>query len=150
MISNTTTNLSSKIVKPTSTISNSTANLLLASAGTGIIIMDSENPESNYNNNLLVTKEKTGNLIIDEKKEMSLLEFSRLYKIGQIPIMDFVMIYILLYVLNSICLKYDYKYILIATIPLVILLNLITNKSLKMNWFLLVIVLGSIYLLFSI
>lgn len=83
------------------------------------------------------------------EKEISLLDFSRLYKIGKIPVIDFIIIYILLYSINSIYFKYDYKIILIVTIPITIIFNLFTNPQLKLSTIMLIILILSIFYLFG-
>lgn len=80
---------------------------------------------------------------------MNLLEFSRMYKLGQIPIIDFIIGYIFLYIINSICGKYDYKLILIITVPLVIIFNLFLNPNVKPTIGLGIILVISIYFLLT-
>ena len=80
---------------------------------------------------------------------MNLLEFSRMYKLGQIPIIDFIIGYIFLYIINSIWTKYDYKLILIITVPLVIIFNLLLNPDVKLSIGLGIILVVSIYFLLT-
>jgi len=84
------------------------------------------------------------------EKEISLLDFSRLYKIGKIPVIDFIIVYILLYSINSIYFRYDYKIVLIITIPITIIFNLFTNPQLKLSTIMLIILILSIFYLFSV
>ena len=80
--------------------------------------------------------------------QINLVEFTRLYKIGPIPVIDFIIIYICFYLLNSIYFDLDYKIILIATIPLTILFNLITNANCKVtNLILLILIVSTYYLI---
>lgn len=85
---------------------------------------------------------------IGEESEINLLQLSRLYTIGQIPIMDFIVLYLILYVLNFLCFQCNYKLILVSTIPLVIIFNLLINKDMKMTWTLFIILIVTISYLF--
>jgi hypothetical protein len=60
------------------------------------------------------------------RKEITLLHFMRLYKLGDIPVMDFIMIYIIFFVFNNLYFNIDYKIILIGSIPFTILFNMIS------------------------
>lgn len=120
-------NIASKLTKPTSYIDSDTIHQLLTHTNSNIDI----NPDAN----------------IDD--DLNLWKFSRLYTVGQIPIIDFIFVYIILYLVNYVFLGYNYKYILIGTIPLVILFNLITNPKMKISWFIVIIFIASIYLLFT-
>ena len=93
---------------------------------------------------------KGNNHLSDTKNELNLLNFSRLYKIGQIPIMDFIIMYIILCIFNAICFNYDYKIMLVATIPLTILIDIIFVKNIKITKLLLIIFFVSIsYLIYA-
>ena len=59
----------------------------------------------------------------------TLMEFIRMYKIGNIPIMDFLITYILLYVSNKLYLNLDNKYVIIATIPITLLMDMILDDE---------------------
>jgi hypothetical protein len=84
-------------------------------------------------------------------EKISLLQFSRLYKIGGIPILDFVITYILLYILNATYLKLDYALILVATIPITIFFEMLTNKELNVTFMIiLILVLSTMYVLISL
>lgn len=120
-----------------------------------------ENNENNDNNNNnkkdISNKHKKKEIsdstkeISESDKEISLLEFSRLYKIGQIPIMDFIAIYIILYLFNSICLHYNYKLILVSTIPITILFDILTNNNLKISGIMIfVLIISILYLIISV
>jgi hypothetical protein len=94
--------------------------------------------------------------ILDETSEennypsqISLWECITLYKIGNIPIIEFAIGYLLLYFINHYFLKCNYKIILIV-IPFVILLNIAFNKSTKPSWFLIIILLITLYFLIKI
>lgn len=62
--------------------------------------------------------------ISENEKQLNLWQFIRLYKIGQIPIIDFVVTYIVLYLFNLYYFHFDYKFILMMTILVVILFNM--------------------------
>lgn len=67
------------------------------------------------------------------KPEINLFDFSRLYTIGHIPVIDFVIVYIILYCLNCLCLDFDFKVVLIGAIPLTILINLLSNDKVNIS-----------------
>lgn len=137
--------ISSQMTKPTSkTNLTPITNLMLVGAGIGAGTVILDESDKNYTQSII----SKSNEISNHKSQVNLIEFSRLYTIGQIPIIDFIVIYILLYIVNHIYLKFDYKYILIATIPIVICFNLITNKNLKISWGMLVVLFGCMYLLY--
>lgn len=78
----------------------------------------------------------------------NLWEFMHLYKIGGISVVDFFVIYVLLYVYNSLYLHADKKIILVSAIPITIIYNILTDKKMKASWFIILILLISvIYLL---
>jgi len=63
------------------------------------------------------------------KTRVTLLEFIRMYTIAKIPIMDFIIIYVIIYSLNCIYFDCDFKIVSVGTIPLTIFLNMIFNDS---------------------
>ena len=69
----------------------------------------------------------------DTPKQMNLLDFSRMYKIYEIPIMDFVIIYIILYCLNCIFFECDFKIIFVATLMMTLILNIIFNDKIRVT-----------------
>lgn len=81
-------------------------------------------------------------LTIDKKIEthltdqMNLLQFSRLYKAGDIPIVDFFIGYLLIFFLNAVTTHLDPIIILILTVPMVIIFNLITDPNIRLTRFL--------------
>lgn len=62
--------------------------------------------------------------IHEQEKQLSLWQFIRLYTIGKIPVIDFIITYIILHLFNLYYLHFDYKFILIMTILIVILFNI--------------------------
>jgi len=82
-------------------------------------------------------------------KKISLWEFSRLYKIGQVPILDIILIYIIIYLFNSLFLHYNYKFVLLMIIPTTIIFEIITNKEFKVSLIVVIIFAISVYYLFS-
>lgn len=115
---------------------------LMSAAGSNIAIDEKKNKKNKnkYAYNLNGKDYYVPNI----ENRLSLLNFSRLYKIGQIPIMDFIIIYIILCILNAIYFNYDYKFMLILTIPLTILSDIIFIKNIKTTKLLLIIFLVSI------
>ena len=119
MINSTAIQMANKIAKPNSKIDiNQLANLLL---------------DKSIDDNKRATQ-----------TEINIVDFCRFYKVGHIPVIDFLVGYVILYVLNNICPKFDYRLILIGTIPLVIIFNLATNEDIQTNLLLLLILVGSI------
>lgn len=71
-----------------------------------------------------------------QKKEFdqkSLLQLARMYKIGGISIVDFIFVYIILYILNSFWLNLNYKFILLVTIPITIVFDLLVNDDFSLG-----------------
>jgi hypothetical protein len=129
------------IIKPVSGLNFKALNSSALALGLGTVI---DNQKDNFIKKDLKNQE-------NEDKEISLLDFSRMYRIGQIPVMDFVIVYIILYCLNyvSSVYNYNYKFILIATIPITLVFNLLTNKDLKVSWTIIIILILSSYYLLS-
>lgn len=83
-----------------------------------------------------------------EKKRTNLIQFCRMFCIKEIPIVDFFVVYGILYFSNQYYLNVDYKCILIGTIPATLILNLLLNKNSKPTLLIMSIILISIvYLL---
>lgn len=104
-----------------------------------------------HSKNFAETENQSTNQIdqsITLNHEMSLFDFSRLYKIGGVPIMDFVFVYILLYAINSLYLNLNFKIVLIATIPITILLDFVLNSKLKISNIILTIMMLCTFYLF--
>lgn len=68
-----------------------------------------------------------------KQPDLKLWKFIRLYKIGNIPIVDFIFVYIGLYIINSLWFHADHYLTLILTIPITLLLNIIFNKKIKIT-----------------
>lgn len=120
MVYSNTHNIMNKIAKPTSSIN---LNPLMSHLSNNV-----QNDKYVYTDmtNIRDTKH--------DEHELSMWEFMRLYRIGNISVIDFVIVYIILYVFNHYYLHYDFKIILIATIPITILfyyLISINNKPIK-------------------
>lgn len=82
-----------------------------------------------------------------KRREMNVYHFCRLFTIGEIPIIDFIIIYLLLYFLNKIYFQCCYKLVLIAAIFTTILFNITTNKNVRQSgYIIIIIVLGFLYL----
>lgn len=82
--------------------------------------------------------------VMENKSNLNLLEFSRLYKIYEIPIINFVIIYIILYGLN--CLHFDcnFKNVLILTIPITLIFSAISNPKLKLSPVMVIVLIASV------
>ena len=111
-----------KINKPTLKMASLSKIAIPALVAGSIISAEEDSP-------LYYMKEDKNVMQIDTNKEINLWEFSRLYKIGQVPILDIILIYIILYLFNSLFLDYNFKFVLILVIPVTILFNVLTNKE---------------------
>ena len=79
---------------------------------------------------------------------INLWQYLHMIRIGQIPIIDLILVYIFLYFINRLYLHYDYKYVLVATIPVTIFFCFLTIKNMKLTLFIIIILIISIlYLL---
>lgn len=81
----------------------------------------------------------------EQPDEMSLLEFIKMYKVGEIPIFHFIIFYILFYIINCIFLNYDFKIVLISAIPATLLYELAVNPQRKLTLVMLIILALTIY-----
>lgn len=127
-----------KMLKPTSN-----AKLIplttIALAGAGAeIINEDNNDQINYK--MMIPK---------NMETINAWQFLKLYTVSGIPIVDFFFIYVILYVINSIYLHYNYKLVLLLTIPITIIYNIITNKKLEISVFMVVSIIVSAYFLFT-
>lgn len=85
----------------------------------------------------------------DSQQTMNIINFSRLYKIGQIPVFDFIIIYVLLYIINRVYFHWDCKIILVVTIPITIVFNLLTNERIRLTNSMMILLLLSTYVIFE-
>lgn len=84
------------------------------------------------------------------EREINLIDFSRLYKVGQIPIVDFFIVYIFLHFVNLVYFKYDYSAAFIATIPTTVIIYLLTNRKYKISFMVIIIMAVCVYLFHNI
>jgi hypothetical protein len=143
----TTNNVVSKITKPTAISLAALTALVATETGAGVVTFDNKTDINQNNKPYHYISQETQN--VPDKATMNLFQFSRLYTIGKIPIIDFIIIYIFMYLLNSICGMYNYKLILVAAVPITIIINIITNKNVKINAVLLIILIISMYYLLT-
>lgn len=86
-----------------------------------------------------------------EYENIDLVSFSRLYKIGSIPIFDFVVFYIVFYAINALYLDFSYKIVLFGAIICTVLFNLITNNECHMSYLILfILAISTYYLILSV
>lgn len=81
------------------------------------------------------------------KDKINLLDFIRSYKIGKIPIIDFLIIYVLLYIFNKMYYHFNAKTIIIATIPITIIINIVLYHNTKFGNGIIIIMIVSIFYL---
>lgn len=158
----------SKIVSPTSKINaNSVAKIALLTSGSNVFLGEDtalnssgvsssssssipgypnviEGPRARIQTDIQTGKAKNLPMC------MSLWDYSRMYEIGNIPIMDFIGAYILFYVVNSMYFKRDFRYVIFVTIFSVILLNILFNKRVKISITASIILLLCAYVLYEI
>lgn len=79
------------------------------------------------------------------ENKMNLYQFSRLFKIGGVPFMDFVTVYILLYISNNMYFNICNEKILVSTIPATVLFNYFIHNKPK-NYLLVTSIICIIYL----
>jgi hypothetical protein len=131
--------LVNKIIKPTSNV-----NLIpltsIALAGAGTEVITNENNDGSIAHTVTIPK---------NQEKLNLWQFLHLYTIGGIPIIDFFIFYVILYIVNALYLHCDYKLILLLTVPIAIVYNILTNKNLKISLFIVLASLISIYFLLT-
>ena len=99
------------------------------------------------NGQYLITDNADGPNVQEEKKELTFIQFLRMYRIGQIPIMDLIFIYIMIYVANSLYFKCKYQWTLLMSIIFTIIIAIIVDRNFKMSIIIIIILIISIYLL---
>jgi len=84
------------------------------------------------------------------KQYISLLQFCRLFTLDSIPIIDFVVIYVLIYLINLSYFRYDFKIVIILAILVTICINLIfNNDDVKLSLFIILAIIGCMYYLIA-
>lgn len=85
---------------------------------------------------------------LENSQTINGFQYCRLYTVAGIPIIDFIVAYILLYVANSLWFRLHQGTVLVAAIPLTIVFNLLTNSKVQMSSFLLILIIISLFLIF--
>lgn len=106
-------------------------------------------------NGLSTATNKSRSFISDDQNKVpekkSFMDFVRMYKIGNIPIMDFIITYILLYIINKLYIDIDNKYIIIGTIPITLVIDLILDDDVTPSVMIVaIIIISSFYLLANV
>lgn len=96
-------------------------------ASSGVTVIDPNE------STVFVTPSAEMQTVAKNQQVISLWDFLHLYTVGGMPIVDFLIVYVILYVGNRFVLHYNQKIIIIATIALVILFNLVTSKV-QLSW----------------
>lgn len=89
------------------------------------------------------------NATIVADSEMSFMEFLRSYRIAQIPIMDLIAIYIIIYLANALYFKCSYQIPLLFAIIITIILVMVFDPKFKLSLIIILILAMSVYLLVS-
>ncbi|XWV25218.1 putative ORFan [Tupanvirus deep ocean] len=135
--------LTSKIIKPTSNIKLAPlTSAALAGAGANVIIDDDK-----YN---LLQKNPQATTVSENEQIINLWQFIRLYTVATIPIVDFIIVYTVIYTINSLYLHYNHKFVLISTVPFTILVSILMNKNMKISSFIIIVMIISIYYLLTL
>ncbi|XWV26477.1 putative orfan [Tupanvirus soda lake] len=143
MVYSNTYDLTSKIIKPTSNINiKPLTSVALASAGANVIMND-----ETYN---FLQKNPETTSVSDNEQILNLWQFIRLYTVATIPIVDFIIVYTVVYILNALYLHYNHKFVLISTVPFTILISILTNKNMKITSFIIIVMIISIYYLLTL
>ena len=144
--------ISSQFIKPTASAIN--LNNLLSSAAVSTLslgsLMTHSNNYTRSNVNARDVSTVPSRSHSAPAKEITLMHFMRLYKIGNIPVIDFIAVYIMLCILNNLYFHTDYKNVLISAIPFTIIFNILSNHRYKLtNTTLVVLTLSVGYLLWN-
>lgn len=94
----------------------STNQSLLSSIGSSTIM--NEDAERYF----LINSHSRNNTKIENR--MPLGKFCRMYRIGKFPFIDFIVIYLIIYLFNRFFFEYDYRWVILVAILATILINL--------------------------
>jgi hypothetical protein len=97
-------------------------------------------------NNINSKSDQLRDVSNDPKPQMNLLEFSRIYEIHNIPFINFFIVYALLYSLNCLHFGYDFRLVLLASIPITIFLSMISNPGLNLSLSMMIVLVVSVVL----
>ena len=140
----TTASILNKITNPTSTLK--TNNIAKMAGIFSIPAIASASVDDIDNDNSLDYKENIDD-VPESNGEINLWQFLRMYRIAEIPIMDWFIIYIFIFCLNSLYLHYDYKWVLLISIPMTILFNVLANKKFQVSGIIIIILVITTYYL---
>jgi hypothetical protein len=76
--------------------------------------------------------------------ELNLISFTRMFRFGNLPIIDFIVVYLILYVINKSYLRCDYQHIFALTILIVIGINILDNKTFRFSKLILILIIISV------
>jgi hypothetical protein len=133
-----------KGVKPVSNHSRVDQSLALA-AVTGSYATNDANEELIV---LPVEKVSYSSSTVDQVDD--LWDFCRLYKVMNIPILDFFVIYIILYVLNKLYFGLNYKFILVLSVLVTVMFESLTSDTVQINLAIMSVIIICIILLLII
>ena len=155
MVYTNTYSIVNKIAKPAGIKMTPITAAILTGAGASVILDqvndDNKIPIGTANNAIITRAQSAPTTTTSTNQEaINLWQFIRLYTVAGIPIIDFFITYILIYVFNCFYFHYDAKIIVLLAIPVTIIYNLLTNKNVKISWFLIAIMIISVFLLFVV
>lgn len=87
---------------------------------------------------------------IDASKKLSLLQYLRLYTIFTLPVFDFLIFYVIMYIINCVYLKFNTIFVILSSIILTIMFNTVFNSQFKMSPIVFVVLSLCLYYLLSI
>lgn len=121
------------------------ASAIIGASG-ATVVMEEENNDNDYQ----IIKTNGVDIQTNCQEIINLWQFIRMYTISNIPLIDFIVVYVIIYIVNLLYLHYDKKFVLILTFPITILYNILSNNKLKITGFMLIIILISIYYLLTL
>ena len=75
-------------------------------------------------------------------RQINLLEYIKLYKIGQVPFIYFFIVYLCLYIINDCFFTGSSKIVLLLSFPMTICYALLLDKKCKLSWHMMIGVIG--------
>ena len=82
------------------------------------------------------------------KPKLNLWEFSRMYQVYNIPVTDFIIVYLILYCVFHIYSYDNLKLALIMTIPITLIFNMVTNPKLTVGTYNTIFIIVIIFLVY--
>lgn len=94
------------------------------------------------------TSDNTQSQPTELKPKLNLWEFSRMYQVYNIPITDFIIVYLILYCFSHIYSYNDYEMILIMTVAITLVFNMMTNPKLTVGTYNIIFIIVIVFLVY--